>query len=477
MAHMSIAASIRQPANLIISAIFVLIGIGAALIPDQIIQIVLLLIAGASALCIPYLGVIILLLIRGLWDATQFAAIPGVSWWNPIFVESGPVLLPVIALATAILIVRLLPLPPAPTRLRSSDILNGLVVLTIVLGLVIALARGNDLVRAIKDAAFLGGLLLAPGIARLPKERAQVLFVTTLLIAACFDLLTLFEALRRMVYFDQDLQTFLLHTYRIFKTDHFAPFITLIGFFLVTPWYRRDPKTRLLLVIGLYYASRFAFNFTRLNWIILAATMIAYIGLNAALLRPRVLARVAAVLIFLAGVLYLTNYAATGSWDIRQQPLIRRFSSINTQTDVSIRFRLTESRLLWQGFRSAPIFGTGLGGTISPLDPDEPLRNDISSFFNGYFGLLYKVGIVGTACILLYCGVLLRQIRKAQRSASDPFSRGMLNGAFLYCLGLVLIAPVSDILFGNFYTIVFSLIVGCALASARVRPTDESGTA
>lgn len=107
------------------------------------------------------------------------------------------------------------------------------------------------------------------------------------------------------------------------------------------------------------------------------------------------------------------------------------------------------------------------------MDPAEPERNNITAFFNGYFGLLQKVGLVGTGAILVYLAVIFREIARARKYNLDAFSSAMINGAFMYCIGLALIIPISDTLFTNFYSIIFSAIVGSALAVARVEPANK----
>lgn len=457
-------------------AILLVAGAVSALAPAWVVLGVLALFVLVMALISPVIGIFTLLVIRGFWDTTQFTAIKGVSWWDWLYSESGPILLPIIAIGVAVLIARFAAVSALQKRVRRIDVYGTLIVVTIVFGTINAILRQNDIVKILKDVCFIGGLLLALVVSSLNVRQAKFIFVSTLAIACISDIATFFEATRRMMYFGQDIQTFLLHTYRIIKTDHFAPLVVLLGFFLAYPRKYTSGKVQILLIIFIYYILRFVFNFTRLNWIILFATIFVYIIIHSGQNIIRHINKFIRLSIAMGIAVYVLTGATTGIWNFMQQPLVERFTNINLQKDVSIRFRITESKMLWKDFVRSPIIGVGLGTAISPMDPDEPQRNEITAFFNGYFGLLQKVGLVGTVCILVYLAVFFRELLYARKRVVDPFSRAMINGAFIYYIGLALIIPISDTLFSNFYSIIFAMVVGSALAVAREKPTLEQAT-
>jgi O-antigen ligase len=108
--------------------------------------------------------------------------------------------------------------------------------------------------------------------------------------------------------------------------------------------------------------------------------------------------------------------------------LDRVLSLGSTTTDMSLVNRFLEIGAAWESIRVNPILGYGLGSEFSFFDLTISGTRTWSFIHNGYVGLWFKFGILGTALIMIFwirsitTGV--RRIR--QKGISDWASRGCM---------------------------------------------------
>ena len=127
-----------------------------------------------------------------------------------------------------------------------------------------------------------------------------------------------------------------------------------------------------------------------------------------------------------------------------------------TETDI-------ESRLLAEKVVHRPLTGWGPGGTIAPNIPEEPQRNDTSSFFDGYLGVAYKFGLLVLGVLIagiLFAGWAMNRALRQPRSRLDA---ALIAGAAVYLLGVLITSPAQDLLFSNFSAIPLALMMGIGL--------------
>jgi Polysaccharide biosynthesis protein/O-Antigen ligase len=139
--------------------------------------------------------------------------------------------------------------------------------------------------------------------------------------------------------------------------------------------------------------------------------MATLLALGVLLLRARPRQRLRALtvgpallLVFLAGVAILMPRDLTAARE--------RLASIGSYgTDLSLRYRVNESRHVIREIRAQPLLGSGLGATILWGRPYEGVRPTTETFaHNGYLWLAWKLGAPATTLLLLllFAAVLSR---------------------------------------------------------------------
>ncbi len=426
------------------------------------------------------------LLLYFVWTVTQFEAIQG-SWWQPFFHKSGPVLLPILFGMEIVLVAASLPLLWRDRRRVRQNAASALLILVVVgsiLTIPLAYLQGFDPIKIWKDVAFASGFLNAAILAVLSRKAARTLFFYYLCLSLLAGGVALAEAIRRGIIGHETAGHFLLHTYRIYAGGHFEELLILFAavaaLFSYSGAWRRTPLSLLVLALA-YLSVRFRLYFTRLYWISLALALpvIVLLVLPRRALRASLMLGAILAISFIAMTplidrltqdvdlsTRLANPNGVGAAQIRGQfegptgsggPGIQQASS---GQDTSLSFRIVESRLLWDRARARPLTGWGPGGTISPNVPDEPLRNNTSSFFNGYLGVAYKFGAIVLIGLVGSVVLSLLQIRRALRTHPSPIDAVALAGAGASLVGVLTTSLASDILFANFSSLAVGLMIG-----------------
>ena|SRR2546421_3720422 len=394
------------------------------------------------------------------WQATQWPAVTG-TWWQPLFSRSGPVLLPIMFGVQLVLIACAAPLAwRERDRLRRSRpaLLLSIVVAAGILTIPLAYLAHFSQVKIWKDVAFLTGYLLVPIVLLLGATAVRRFFFLVLGLGFLTGTVGLFEAVHRATVEHLSPAAFFGFWYRVYAGGQYVELLLLLGAVALYASYRgawRQPLFAILVVAYVYAILRMRADLTRLNWIalglILPLTLIVVIPRRA--LRSGLLTVLAMGLLFIVTTPILN--ALSTNVDISS-----RFTPAN---NVSLEFRAKESELLARKVLVRPLTGWGPGGTISPNIPQEPRRNNTSSFFDGYLGIAYKFGLIVLGLLVAAILIAFWQMRRTLLAVPPRLDAALIAGVMVYLLGVLITTPASDILFANFSPLPVGILTGIGL--------------
>jgi O-antigen/teichoic acid export membrane protein len=215
------------------------------------------------------------------------------------------------------------------------------------------------------------------------------------------------------------------------------------------PWSRR---TRALIVaVVALNAVDLLLTYERTFWV---ATVLA-LGLVVMRATPRQRVRALAVgpallALVLAGTGVLAPSALTAARE-------RLLSLGQYGSDLSVRFRLTETRSVIGAIEAHPVVGSGLGATILWGRPYEGVRPTTESFaHNGYLWLVWKLGAPAAALVLALIGAAM-----LSRGPPVTTTPGALRAGAQAALLLLLIASLT---FPAFNTLGITAVMGVLVA-------------
>ncbi|HEU0250956.1 MAG TPA: O-antigen ligase family protein [Solirubrobacteraceae bacterium] len=149
----------------------------------------------------------------------------------------------------------------------------------------------------------------------------------------------------------------------------------------------------------------------------------------------------------------------------------QRLNSIGAyQSDDSVRYRVVESRVVYERIRAHPLEGSGLGATIfwgQPWAKVPPKTRNYSH--DGYLWLAWKVGLPTAALLVL---LLILSLFGRNAFDEEPLSLATRRGAQGAILGLL----VATITFPSFSQLSIAPVIGLLLAlaiSPSFRPRPE----
>ncbi|MGH2799898.1 MAG: O-antigen ligase family protein, partial [Thermoleophilaceae bacterium] len=127
-------------------------------------------------------------------------------------------------------------------------------------------------------------------------------------------------------------------------------------------------------------------------------------------------------------------------------------------TDLSVRYRVNESRHVIREIRAEPLLGSGLGATILWGRAYEGVRPETESFaHNGYLWLAWKLGGPATALVLLLLGCALLSRGPPKPATAAGAIRGGAQAALLLLL-------VASITFPAFEALGITAVMGVLIA-------------
>jgi O-antigen ligase len=139
----------------------------------------------------------------------------------------------------------------------------------------------------------------------------------------------------------------------------------------------------------------------------------------------------------------------------------QRLNSISSySSDDSVRYRVVESRFVYDRIRAHPLTGSGLGASIfwgQPWAQVPPKTRHYSH--DGYFWLAWKVGVPAAALLV---GLLVSALFSRSSPAEPELSRAVRRGAQGAIAGLL----VATITFPSFSQLSIAPVIGLLLALA-----------
>ncbi len=391
------------------------------------------------------------------WSVTQFEAAPG-SWWQPLFHRSGPTVLPLMFGLQLALIAAAAPLAwvaRASLRRQRPVLLLSFLMAVGILTIPLSYLDHFGYVKIWKDVAFLTGYALVPIALLLSITAVRRFFFLLLVLGLVGGALGLAEAMHRASLEHLTTGGFLLNPYRVYAGGQYTELVLLFGAVAIWRSYARawrQARHAVLMLAFVYTAIRFRLYFTRLYWLALGLTLLITVGL--------VLPRHAKRSALIAGIVM-------GSIFIVMTPILSNYADITNRltpaNNVSLEFRAKESELLAQKVIARPVTGWGPGGTISPNLPQEPARNDTSSFFDGYLGVAYKFGLPALGLLLAAVALAILEMARALRRSLSRLDAAVIAGAATYLVAALVTSSAQDLFFSNFSALPLGLLTGIGL--------------
>jgi O-antigen ligase len=122
--------------------------------------------------------------------------------------------------------------------------------------------------------------------------------------------------------------------------------------------------------------------------------------------------------------------------------------------------------------KKSPWLGSGLGTTVSYIDPTNGLKLTRTQFDWGYWEMIAELGIIGTVTYLIFLIIITYQLFKTINQPNSvsvdnlPFSRGLVAGA----IALFVINITTPALFQGFGVIYFVFLIKITNDASRQSP-------
>lgn len=155
--------------------------------------------------------------------------------------------------------------------------------------------------------------------------------------------------------------------------------------------------------------------------------------------------------IFLGDLLYLVFNA-----------LLDRLLTLKTavRDDLSLISRFYEAKAVWTMIRENPVVGYGLGVPFKLYDIIDDVTEYRTFVHNGYVGLMYKAGLIGTFAMLYAWAHFIWQAWQVSRVRSWMHPIGVLLVAGL--VSLIPSASTAHQFYSPDISLSFALLAGCA---------------
>ncbi|MCX6780650.1 MAG: O-antigen ligase family protein [Candidatus Magasanikbacteria bacterium] len=148
------------------------------------------------------------------------------------------------------------------------------------------------------------------------------------------------------------------------------------------------------------------------------------------------------------------HFVASRGQSIGLELLGVRVSGISAPTsDVSGAIRLALLPDIIRHIKARPLLGSGLGTTITYLDPVTQTNQIRTQFDWGYLQMITDLGILGTIAYLAFLIIIMYQFSRAHHNS--PFARGLIAGA----IALFVINITTPALFQGFGVLYFAFLI------------------
>lgn len=242
------------------------------------------------------------------------------------------------------------------------------------------------------------------------------------------------------------------HFFRIVLPEH----IILVPILLaVTAWLIRESKNKVLWLLQACLLITLALNFSRIYFLALGAGLLVLAYQQ----NKRLWWRVSSGTVILLFFLFISLHTLSSRGTASGLGLfgLRLGGTTAPSSDVSGAIRLAILPDALAQIKARPLFGSGLGATITYVDPVSQQSVTRTQFDWGYLELLAEFGVVGLTYLLLFGFLLLRNLWHSfiGHNKNNPLYSGLLAG--IITLGIMnLTTPALFHGFGILY-IVFIL--------------------
>lgn len=158
----------------------------------------------------------------------------------------------------------------------------------------------------------------------------------------------------------------------------------------------------------------------------------------------------------------------------------RHQRNLNQMDDGWQSYRVVEALAAWERFTESPVFGHGLGSTISVVldGPFAPVDRQSMRYTHNFFSyMLYTGGIIGIVAALWFFQVALRLILQGGRLAARSLEPAVDMALVLLVLGMLVYIQFQSMFRSSTYFMMLGLVFGClaartsSLASPPVSPS------
>lgn len=138
------------------------------------------------------------------------------------------------------------------------------------------------------------------------------------------------------------------------------------------------------------------------------------------------------------------------------------------QTDVSGAIRMAMLPDIYKTITARPLLGSGLGTTVSYIDPATQTPQTRTQFDWGYFEMVTELGIIGTLTYLTLLGVIIWNFARTV-GLDSPLARGLIAGA----VSLFIINITTPALFQGFGVIYFASLVAMTVRTEIIKKENQ----
>jgi len=250
--------------------------------------------------------------------------------------------------------------------------------------------------------------------------------------------------------------------FRIVLPEH----LLIIPIFLVlTAYLIRKPKSKYLWGLLLCAGGALALNFTRIYFVGLAVGLLALVYRENFWQWLKFCALTVGCIILL---FFSFNLIASRGQSMGLNLVGIKAAGISQpSSDVSGAIRKALLPDIFRTIKNSPLLGSGLGTTVTYVDPVTKETQTRTQFDWGYLEMITELGIIGTlAYLALLCVIMLNLFHIISASNESQLAKGLLAGA----VALFIINITTPALFQGFGVIYFVLLIVANRASSQLSP-------
>ncbi len=240
------------------------------------------------------------------------------------------------------------------------------------------------------------------------------------------------------------------HFFRIVLPEHLliVPIIIILTSLLI-----KDPKNKMLWALQFCSAFILALNFSRIYFLALVIGLLI-LAIKQNFKQWLTVSAITGLTVLL--IFSVTNFVTSQGQSSGLGLLgLRLGGSVAPTADVSGAIRLAILPDAVHQIRARPLLGSGLGATITYIDPATKLNVTRTQFDWGYLELLVELGIVGTFFFLILIAILFKQTFQSYLATKSSLPLGLFAGG----ITLLIINITTPALFHGFGILYFVAMI------------------